>query len=218
MKRMMKWIKLGLLPIGVIAIASCSGTGRYVDNPVLRVQDAQATPGEAVSSLFLRQAGPYTIVLCDADQVTSECIKGEGGLSATGVGGFFLPLIMDLSGIEVDEAVLRKEAIELKTRLISTVSEIAPVCGNVNGKIIMRATNIANLELINFYCNWMAIGNVVTNIKLSIDGIRLNEHSFTGFYSISLYGTGNANGSGYYKAVITPSIAYIVPGESLDLD
>ncbi|MFT4712178.1 MAG: hypothetical protein ACJAVI_002209 [Candidatus Azotimanducaceae bacterium] len=204
-KKMKKWIKHSLLSIGVIALASCSGTGRYIDGPVLRVQDAQATPDEAVAKLFLGQAAPYTIVLCDADKATSDCKKGEGGLSATGMGGIFLPLIMNLSGIEVDVAVLGKEAIDIKTRLVSTVSTIAPVCGNVDGLIIMRAPNIANLELTNFYCNWMAIGNVFANIKLSIDGIHLDERSFTGFYSISLYGTGNANGSGYYKAVISPT-------------
>ena len=77
------------------------------------------------------------------------------------------------------QAALGKEAIDLKTKLVATVSEITPICGNVDGKIIMRTTNIANLELTNFYCNWMAIGNVVANIKLSIDGIRLNEQSFT---------------------------------------
>jgi hypothetical protein len=199
---MEKWIRRSLIFLGVSALASCSGTGRYIDSPVLRVQDAQAMPDVAVSRLFLSQPGPYAIVFCDADQATGECIAGKGGLSATGVGGFFLPLIMDLSGIEVSEAALGNEGIDLKTRLVATVSEIAPTCGNVDGRVIMRATNIANLELSDFYCNWMAIGNVITNIKLSIDNIRLNEQSFTGFYSISLYGTGNANGSGYYKAVL----------------
>lgn len=203
---MEKWIQRSLLFLGVSALASCSGTGRYIDSPVLRVQDTQALPDIAVSRLFLGQTGPYTIVFCDADQATGECIAGKGGLSATGVGGLFLPLIMDLSGIEVSEAARGKEGIDLKTRLVATVSEIAPVCGNVEGKVIMRATHTANLELSDFYCNWMAIGNVITNIKLSIDSIHLSEQSFTGFYSISLYGTGNANGSGYYKAVLTPTM------------
>jgi hypothetical protein len=202
--------------LGVSALASCSGTGRYIDSPVLRVQDAQAMPDVAVSRLFLSQPGPYAIVFCDADQATGECIAGKGGLSATGVGGLFLPLIMDLSGIEVSEAALGNEGIDLKTRLVATVSEIAPTCGNVDGKVIMRATNVANLELSDFYCNWMAIGNVITNIKLSIDSIHLSEQSFTGFYSISLYGTGNANGSGYYKAVISPTMQ-AVNTESRDL-
>lgn len=204
---MKKWIKTSLLVLCISVLVACSGTGRYIESPVLRVQDTQATPDEAVSRMFLRQAAPYTIVLCDADQATGECLEGKGGLSATGVGGLFLPLIMDLSRIEVSQAARGKEDIDLKARLVATVNEIPPVCGEVDGKIIMRATDVANLELSDFYCNWMAIGNVITNIKLSVNGIKLNEQSFTGFYSISLYGTGNANGSGYYKAVITPVIA-----------
>ena len=168
----------------------------------LRLQDGVSTPTEAVSGLFLQQTGPYTIVLCDADPATGTCLESSTGLSAIGVGGIFLPLIMDLSGIKVNNAELVEETIRLKTRLVSTVNKIAPKCGDVVGKINIRTGNIVNIELDNFYCNWMAIGNVVTNIKLSIDGISLKEQSFTGFYSISLHGTGNANGSGYYKALV----------------
>jgi hypothetical protein len=74
----------------------------------------------------------------------------------------------------------------------------------VDGKIIISSANNFTLEFPNFYCNWMAIGNVVTTIKLSIDSIDLNKQSFAGFYSMAFYGTGNANGSGYYKAVMAP--------------
>jgi hypothetical protein len=190
------------LVLGLGALASCGGTARYIDSPVLRLQDGVSTPTEAVSSLFLQHTGPYTIVLCNADPATDTCIESSAGLSAIGVGGIFLPLIMDLSGIEVNNAELVEETIRLKTRLVSTVNKIAPKCGDVVGKINIRTGNIVNIELDNFYCNWMAVGNVVTNIKLSIDGISLKEQSFTGFYSISLHGTGNANGSGYYKALV----------------
>lgn len=191
-----------LLFLGLGALASCGGTARYIDSPVVRLQDGVSTPTEAISALFLQPTGPYTIVLCDADPATDTCIESSTGLSATGLGGFFLPLIMDLSAIEVNQSEFDEEAIHLKTRLVSTVNKIAPRCGDVDGRINIRAGNIVNVELINFYCNWMGIGNVVTNIKLSIDGIHLKEQSFTGFYSLSLHGTGNANGSGYYKALV----------------
>jgi nitric oxide synthase oxygenase domain/subunit len=80
------------------------------------------------------------------------------------------------------------------------VNEIPPLCGEINGKIVMITNNTINLELTDIYYNWMVIGNVIANIKLSIDGIHLNRHSFAGFYLISLHGTENTNGSGYYKA------------------
>lgn len=199
---MKKLATMIFLFLGVGALASCGGTARYIDSPVLRLQDGVSTPTEAVSGLFLQHTGPYTIVLCDADPATGTCLESSTGLSAIGVGGIFLPLIMDLSGIKVNNAELVEETIRLKTRLVSTVNKIAPNCGDVAGKINIRTGNIVDIELTNFYCNWIAIGNVVTNIKLSIDGISLKEQSFTGFYSVSLRGTGNANGSGYYKALV----------------
>ena len=76
---MEQWIKRGLLFLGVSALAACSGTGRYIDSPVLRVHDTQALPDVAVSRLFLGQTGPYAIVFCDADQATGECIEGRVG-------------------------------------------------------------------------------------------------------------------------------------------
>jgi hypothetical protein len=216
-----KLIKSALLLLVVSTLASCIGTGKYVDSPVLRVKDSRATssqepshldaadqitPDQAVANLFLSQAAPFSILLCDADLATGECVEGAGGLSATGLGGFFLPLVMDLSRIDVNEAVLDDEGIELKAKVVATVSEIPPVCGDVDGRISMSSGGHANLEFANFYCNWMAIGNVVTTIKLSIDSIHLNDQSFTGYYSMTFYGTGNANGSGYYKAAIVAAL------------
>jgi hypothetical protein len=57
----------------------------------------------------------------------------------------------------------------------------------------------------NFYCNWVAVGNVIVNADFSIDNINLKDRVFTGFYKVTFHGTGNAGGSGYYKAVITSS-------------
>ncbi len=56
----------------------------------------------------------------------------------------------------------------------------------------------------DFYCNWAGIGNVLTNIDLSIDSINTADKTFTGFYKISFYGTGNATGSGSFKAAVVP--------------
>jgi hypothetical protein len=62
------------------------------------------------------------------------------------------------------------------------------------------------VQLRNFYCNWLVIGNVVVNADLSIDNVNLKDRVFTGFYKVTFHGTGNAAGSGYYKAVIVPRV------------
>jgi len=65
--------------------------------------------------------------------------------------------------------------------------------------VISRDNNTASVELSNFYCNWMVIGNAITNADFSIETISLEERTFTGFYKLTFYGTGNVTGSGYYK-------------------
>ncbi len=62
------------------------------------------------------------------------------------------------------------------------------------------------MQLGGFYCNWVVIGNVIVNADLSIDTINLKNKVFTGFYKVTFHGTGNAAGSGYYKAVILPRV------------
>jgi hypothetical protein len=85
-----------------------------------------------------------------------------------------------------------------------TVDAISPLCGTVGGKIVFRENNTASVQLRNFYCNWMVIGNVIVNADLSIDNINLKDKVVTGFYKLTFHGTGNAAGSGYYRAVIAP--------------
>ena len=46
------------------------------------------------------------------------------------------------------------------------------------------------------------VGNVVVHADLSIDKVNLKDRIFTGFYKVIFHGTGNAAGSGYYRAVV----------------
>ena len=91
-------------------------------------------------------------------------------------------------------------AISFSAKLDTPVNKIQPFCGTVDGKIETRAPQNATLQMSNFYCNWAVIGNVITNATFSIDSVDPVSRSFTGYYKISFYGTGNANGSGYYRA------------------
>ena len=157
-----------------------------------------------MQSLFLDPQQNYRIQLCEADANTKECLKDGSGISAKGVGGVFLPLFMDMKGIEVSKAKMVSSHIAITSKLDAQINTIAPWCGTVDGKIT-NDNNSAVMALSDFYCNWAGIGNVLTNIDLSIDSINPADKTFTGFYKISFYGTGNATGSGSFKATILPS-------------
>jgi hypothetical protein len=68
----------------------------------------------------------------------------------------------------------------------------------------MRENNTITLELRNFYCNWIVVGNVIVNADFSIDYIDPQNKVFSGFYKMTFHGTGNAAGSGYFRAAIVP--------------
>ena len=81
----------------------------------------------------------------------------------------------------------------------------ALLCKTAHGQILLRDNDTITLQLRNFYCNWVVIGNVLVNADFSIDRIDPHAKVFTGFYKITFHGTGNAAGSGYYRAVILPA-------------
>ncbi|MEO1237890.1 MAG: hypothetical protein AAFX76_13985 [Planctomycetota bacterium] len=56
------------------------------------------------------------------------------------------------------------------------------------------------LKVEPFYANWAVIGNVIAGAKLSFDQLDMRGRTFTGYYQVSFFGTGNAAGSGYYRA------------------
>nr|MDJ0789558.1 hypothetical protein [Myxococcota bacterium] len=73
-------------------------------------------------------------------------------------------------------------------------------CTRATGELTINESGSANLEYGGFYCNWILIGNVVTRLRMSVDRIDLREGSFAGYYDLRFNGTGNAGGSGYYRA------------------
>ena len=76
-------------------------------------------------------------------------------VSAAGVGRILLLLIIDFSGIEINEVVRDKAVIDPKPILVMAVSQIIPICGNVDGKIIMQTAIMSNLDFTNLFCSWM---------------------------------------------------------------
>jgi hypothetical protein len=86
----------------------------------------------------------------------------------------------------------------------SKADAIPPLCRTVHGQILLRDNNTITVQLRNFYCNWVVLGNVIVNADFSIDRIDSQNKVFNGFYKITFHGTGNAAGSGYYRAAIVP--------------
>ena len=196
-------MKLGMLTVTFSMLAACSGTGKYIEQPELNIIGSQKTKRETVNELFSEKQ-PYIIQLCEADPAGKNCIQDDGGISASGIGGIGLPLFMDMTGIEVNNLQTEDDAWTFDSKLDAAINKIPSWCGTVDGKITMKSESEAGIAISNFFCNWAVIGNVITNVDLSIDSISSTDRTFTGYYKITFIGTGNSVGSGYYKAVIVP--------------
>ena len=185
------------------ALPACGTTKRFVDQPLLTIHEPQEDTRHAVAELFGVDT-PYFVKFCNADPASKECKKEDKGITATGVGGLFLPLTLHVKGMVVSRESQSTEGLAIDSALDAKVDAISPMCGTVRGTIVSRDNNTASVQLKNFYCNWVVVGNVLVNADLSIDTINLKAKVFTGYYKVTFHGTGNAAGSGYYKAVIGP--------------
>ena len=205
-----------MLKIGNSAMAAllaamlngCGSTGQFVEQPhTTTLDEPQEDARRAIAELFLPMTPPYSVKLCEADPASRECRKESKGIAATGVGGLLLPILpltLHVRGMEVQRQHQAADGLTFAASLDATVDAIAPLCGTVEGRIISRDNDTASFQLRNFYCNWALVGNVIVNADLSVDSINVKDRIVTGFYRITFHGTGNATGSGYYKAVIVP--------------
>ena len=189
--------------LSLIALTACGTTRRFVEQPHLTIDEPQKETRQAIAELY-GQAMPYTIRLCEADPSSKECKQGSEGITATGVGGLLLPLTLHVTGITVSKQSRSVDGWAIDASFQSKVDAISPLCQTAHGQILSRDNATVSVQLRNFYCNWLFVGNVVVNADLSIDHIDLKDKAFTGFYRVTFHGTGNAAGSGYYRAAIVP--------------
>ncbi len=189
------------LTMAALSLDACGGTGRFVAQPPLDVGRSAMNTPDTVDRLFTASPAPYEIRFCNADQSSKTCKPGSDGLSAFGIGGPIFPLSMNVGQLDIKTVRPEGDALAISSGVGATVDAIPPVCGTVGGTITTKG-DTASIQLSNFYCNWAVIGNVLASIKLSIDSIDLPDQTFTGFYRITFYGTGNASGSGYFKGKI----------------
>jgi hypothetical protein len=192
-----------LLTVSLSALGACGTTRRFVEQPPLTVDDPQKDARQAAAILF-DLAPPYTITLCEAEPASKECKQGSAGITAVGVGGLLLPLRLHVTELTVSKQSQAGDGWAIDASLRSKVDAISPLCQTAHGQITSRENNTISVQLEHFYCNWVVVGNVFVNAVLSIDNISLKDKVFTGFYRVTFHGTGNAAGSGYYRAVIVP--------------
>jgi hypothetical protein len=184
-------------------MGGCGTTAHFIDQPKLAVDGPPQDARQTIAQLF-EVGAPYTVKLCEADPSSKACKENSKGISATGVGGLFVPLALHVSGMRVSQERPSADGLAIDVAFESRANGIAPMCATAQGAIISRDNNTASIQIGSFYCNWMAVGNVLANADLSIDAINLKEKTFTGYYKLRFHGTGNVSGSGYYKATIVP--------------
>ena len=185
----------------LLTLSACGTTHRFVDEPQLTVAGADKTVHQATTELFAGVT-PYKVSLCEADPISKDCKKGSDGVRANGVGGLFIPLVLNVSGMTVSRQIPSDAGWAIDAAVQSRADAIPPLCRTAHGRILLRDNNTITVQLRNFYCNWVVVGNVVVNADFSIDHIDSQNKVFNGFYKITFHGTGNAAGSGYYRAVI----------------
>jgi hypothetical protein len=196
-------VRFILTALSLLALSACGTTGRFIDQPQLTVDGSDKTAHQAAADLF-DGLTPYTVNLCEADPVSKECRNGSDSIRANGVGGLLLPLALHLRGMTVSKQSPAEAGWAIDASVQSKVDAIPPLCRTAHGQILLRDNDTITIQLRNFYCNWVVVGNVLVNADFSIDHIDSRNKAFTGFYRITFHGTGNAAGSGYYKAVIVP--------------
>jgi hypothetical protein len=191
-----------IVPLSLLA--ACGTTRNFIEQPQVTVDDPRKDAHQAAAALFAL-APPYKVTLCEADPESRQCKQGNAGISATGVGGLLIPLKLHVTAVTVSKLNQTGDNWALDASLHSKVDTISPLCQTAHGQIISRANDTISIRLEHFYCNWVVVGNVLVNTDLSIDNINLEDRAFSGFYRVTFHGTGNAAGSGYYKAVIVPA-------------
>jgi hypothetical protein len=198
-----------------LTLEACGTTRRFIDQPQLTVDDTDKTPRQATAELF-DGVTPYKVRLCEADPVSKDCKKGSDGVRANGVGGLFIPLVLNVFGMTVSKQSPSDSGWAIDAAVQSKADGVPPLCRTAHGQILLRDNNTITVQLQSFYCNWVAVGNVLVNADFSIDHIDSQNRVFNGFYKITFHGTGNAAGSGYYRAVIVPEEPKAVTQQTKD--
>ncbi|MEM7058473.1 MAG: hypothetical protein AAF557_12840 [Pseudomonadota bacterium] len=169
------------------------------DRPTSLPGQPQASRQElaaALDTVFAGGAGTY--VLCEASSATRMCDSPDDGLSGIGLGGLFLPLLLEVDGFDVSAVQRDGDKWRLTSDFSTTVNAAPPICAGTDGNLSINQAGSVSIDFDSFYCNWLVIGNVVTKVDLFLDWIDPANGSFAGAYAVQFNGTGNAFGTGYF--------------------
>lgn len=184
-----------------LSLAACGTTRHYIAHPALTVMPPSTTPRGAVAAIFSGNT-PMYLSLCNASRSTKQCLPNDAGITAQGVGGLFLPLRLHVRGIRVSSVHQTPQGTTFDGTVDSKVDAIAPLCGSSRVQAVHGEDGSLSLRFGRFYCNWALVGNVIVGVDFSIDSVSVRDRTLTGFYRITFHGTGNASGSGYFRAAI----------------
>jgi hypothetical protein len=190
--------------VAALSLTACGTTRNFVDHSALSIVPPSTNPRSAVATIFSSNT-PLYISLCNARRSTGECLPGDSGITARGVGGLLFPLSLHVRGIRVGAVHETADSTNFDAAFDSKVDAIAPLCQSSRVHAVYSDDGSLSLRFGKFYCNWALVGNVIVDADLSIDSISVKERTFTGFYRITFHGTGNAAGSGYFRASIEPA-------------
>lgn len=194
-------IRTAPITLAALALTACGTTRNFVAHPALSVAPPSARPRDAVAAILSGKT-PLYVSLCNASRSSNECLPGDSGISARGVGGLFLPLSLHVRGIHVSGVHTSADGTAFDSAVDSKVDAIAPLCASSHAQAVYNDDGSLSLRLGKFYCNWALVGNVIVSAEFSIASISVDDKTFTGFYRITFYGTGNAAGSGYFRASV----------------
>ena len=200
-------------PVVVLALTACGTTRHYVEHPALTIVPPTMTPRGAVEAIFSGST-PLYLSLCNASRSTKECLPGDAGITAQGVGGLFLPLRLHVRGMRVGAVHQSADGTLFDGAFDSKVDAIAPLCGSFHVQAVSSDDGSMSLRFGKFYCNWALVGNVIVSADFSIDSVSVRDRTLTGYYRITFHGTGNAAGSGYFRAAIEPAASAAVRSAS----
>jgi len=133
---------------------------------------------------------PTKLLICDVEVSRQKCVNPQEGLSAFGLGGLFLPLKVRIPVLHIGNDRADPQVV---------INGIPAAC--TKGSIHSHS-DAASINISHVFCNWLGIGNVISNLRLTFDWEDPQSRTFGGRYVVKFIGTGNGSGSGMYTAQV----------------